>query len=230
MKSPGDEHWDWTAEHVLHALDVMARGGLALFRCNVGYALAGTTVAAVDRIYELKGRPRTKPCVTLGNRATMEEISSVWTEHAPLIRQLERASSVGFITPLRRDADIFDSVDPELLRMCTKSGTIAIFLRMGLFIDALTAEAWRRGMLVVASSANTSGTGNCVRYNDVPDSITANVDVSLDGGEIYWTGPRLGSTVVDLNDLTVMRSAANSNEIESRLAAYRIAQLQRGGS
>ena len=45
--------------------DTLRAGGLAVVPTNAGYGLLAMGARAVERIYALKGRPASKPCITV---------------------------------------------------------------------------------------------------------------------------------------------------------------------
>ena len=55
----------------------LCAGGLALVPTDVGYGLVALEEEAVRKIYELKGRPAAKPCVTVGNAEILALLGAI---------------------------------------------------------------------------------------------------------------------------------------------------------
>ena len=69
---PDDEVVD-DAE-VDHVLGVIRGGGLTLLKANIGYGLIGHTERSIRRMYEVKGRPLTNPCITIGSIDVLRDL------------------------------------------------------------------------------------------------------------------------------------------------------------
>ena len=186
-------------------------GGLALVPTDVGYGLVAIKEAAIRRIYELKGRPATKPCVTITTTAITESVAAPID---PAI--LDRIDAITYTTPL---AIVTKLAERSRLRatqstfvreQTTWRDTIALFYSAGPLVERLAELARADGMLVVGSSANLSRTGNNYAYSDVPDSIVFGVDLVLDRGPSrFHTKQRLASTILDLTTGQFIRAGIN---------------------
>lgn len=201
----------------------MRRGGLALARTNTGYGLLGMTTGAVRRIYELKGRPPQKPCVTVGTLAILDDVATGidratrgWIERAVARWPL------AIVATMNHGSELVASLDPFVASQCTKGGTIATFFGVGERIAAAATLARHDGRLVVGSSANLAGTGNHYSIDDVPDSIRREVDLAIDDGVApFVSDRRLASTILDLTTGRFQREGAYFAELRASWSAFR---------
>lgn len=168
--------------------DCLAGGGVAVFPTDTVYGLGcdPERPAAVERLYELKGRPPERPSAVMF--FALEPALLALPELGSSERAAVTALLPGPVTLLlanrRRRFPLACGPDP---------GTVG--LRVPLLSDSLAALGAVRGP-VLQSSANLSGERAARRLAEVPRSLLAGADVALDGGELLGTA----STVVDLRD------------------------------
>jgi tRNA A37 threonylcarbamoyladenosine synthetase subunit TsaC/SUA5/YrdC len=211
----------WRPSDVDEAYAVVCSGGLALTYTHVGYALIGRSAESLRRMYELKERPLRKAVITLGNADSLRDMSSVMEEpsYERFILQLIPVTPLGLIVPIREQSRLLASLSPDARAMATVGETVAVFLSLGSFIDALVKRASADNLLLTATSANQSSHGNTTKLSDVPSTIREGVEVTVDLGPIkYADAPKLGSTVLNLISLTLHRSAINWESIEPQFA------------
>ncbi len=196
---------------------VIRDGGLVLARTNTGYGLVGMTSDAVRRIYELKGRPTHKPCVTVGTMAILADVAvgidrptRVWLEGAVT------KWPVAIVARTNARSSLVRNWEPFVASQCTKGGTIATFFGVGERIASAARLAHAEGRLVVGSSANLAGTGNHYTLDAVPDAIRKAVDLEIDDGVApFASAERLASTILDLTTGSFQRRGACFAEIEA---------------
>jgi L-threonylcarbamoyladenylate synthase len=178
IASDGDDAARSTLERCIGA------GGVMLFPADGLYGLACDPLnrEAVERIHVLKGRSERKSSAvmyfsTLAMRELIETLG-------PQAREAAAALLPGPVTlvvanPQRR-YPLACREDPERLGVRLIDGPLA---------GAMTP--------VLQTSANRSGDPPPARFEEVPEQISAGVDLEIDGGEL--TG--FPSTVVDLTEL-----------------------------
>jgi L-threonylcarbamoyladenylate synthase len=158
------------------------RGGVAVFPADTVYGLACEPDApeAVERLYELKGRPPEKPAAVMffDRERAFDALPELETRTRALLeRLLPGGVTVLLPNPLRR-FPLACGPDPHTL---------------GLRVPDLPALR-EMPRPVLQSSANLSGAADARRLTDVPARIRIGADLVLDGGELAGTP----STVVDL--------------------------------
>ena len=156
----------------------LAAGGVALFGADTVYGLCCDPVnaAAVDRLFELKGRPRRKPAALAF--FNLDAALAALPELGPRTREAFRALLPGPLTLLvANDAGRFPLAGGDLLGVRV--------IDVGIELAAP----------VLQSSANLSGGPDPRTLGEVAGSIRAGVDLELDRGEL----PGTPSTVLDMS-------------------------------
>lgn len=180
-----------TAADAARLEQCLREGGVAVIPTDTVYGLACNpeSAHALDRIYELKGRPPHKPAAVMF--FSLAPALDALTELGPRTRAAVAALLPGPVTlllanPLGRfpGACSPDDGEPGLLG-----------LRVPAFTGPLAALAAVR-LPAAQSSANLSGGPDPSCLPDVPQSLREGADVVLDGGELAGTA----STVVDLSE------------------------------
>ena len=202
-------------DEVERIYQALRAGGLALVPTDVGYGLVGLEESAVRRIYELKGRPSTKPCVAVGN---MDILSRVARPLAPgvgaWIADTTRRTPLAVIAPLEETAALVTAMSPYVAQQATHAGTIALFFSAGRVVERLAERALADGRLVIGSSANTSGTGNNATLEEVPVAMRDGVDLVIDHGPAWYRNDaKLASTILDLATGRFLRQGVNYDRI-----------------
>jgi L-threonylcarbamoyladenylate synthase len=160
----------------------LASGGVAVFPTDTVYGIGcdPECEAAVQRVYELKGRPLQQPA------AVMFFSLDAALRTLPKLAECERAAlrallpgPVTLLLPNRnRRFPLACAGDPDTLGLRVPD------------LPALSAV----DAPVMQSSANVSGGADARHLADVPASLRDGADLVLDGGEL----PGTASTVVDL--------------------------------
>ena len=216
---PGMTYLESDAQRVYTTLRA---GGLVLLPTDVGYGLVATAEPAVRRIYELKGRPASKPCVTVANLDILTRVAQ------PLADDVhEWLADVTRLTPLAIVARTTDS--PLLARLpeyvhgqATHGGTIALFFKAGRILERVAELALADGTLAIGSSANLSGTGNNYSLDSVPAVMRESADLVIDRGPAWYRNDaQLASTILDLTTGTFLRRGINYAQIAEAWQALR---------
>lgn len=156
----------------------IAAGGVAVFPADTVYGLAAAPgdLAAVARLYELKGRAPSKPAALMW--FDRERALAALPDLGPRTRAACERLLPGGVTLLLPDPD-----DPAAAR--------------GLRVPALTGpSAALTGveLPVLQSSANVAGGPDPRTVAEIPQAIRGGVDLVLDAGPL----PGTPSTVIDL--------------------------------
>ena len=156
----------------------VAAGGVALFGADTVYGLCcdPQNPAAVDRLFELKGRPRTKPAALAF--FNLDAALAALPELGPRTRAAFHSLLPGPLTLLvANDTGRFPLAGGDLLGIRV--------IDVGIELDAP----------VLQSSANLAGGRDPRTLGEVAESIRAGVDLELDRGEL----PGTPSTVLDMS-------------------------------
>jgi len=160
----------------------IAAGGVALFPADTVYGLAcdPESKPAVERIYEIKGRPPERPAAVMFFRLEDALAALPW---------------LGGRTRLA-----FERLLPGPFTLIVPNPERRFPLACGPAPEKLGVRVPELPLLrdvrvpVLQSSANPSGGADARRLSDVDAGIRAQVDLELDGGEL----PGTPSTVIDL--------------------------------
>lgn len=194
-------------------------GGLALVPTDVGYGLVALEEEAVRRIYELKGRPAAKPCVTVGNLEILGHVADVPGDTREWIAETSRLTPLAVVARLVENP-LVAAMSPYVLGQATHAGTIALFFSAGRILEGLAERALDDGRVVMGSSANLSGTGNNYALEDVPASMRDGADLVIDRGPAWYRNERqLASTILDLTTGRFIREGVNYERIAAAWAA-----------
>jgi len=168
------------------AAGLLRAGRLVAFPTETVYGLGANALdaAAVDRIYEAKGRPPINPLIVhVASLAMARELAVEWPD---LAERLARRFWPGPLTLVVRKADRVPGV------VTGGGGTVG--LRMPAHPVAL-ALIERAGIPIAAPSANRSNEISPTTAQHVERSLGSCVDLVLDGGA---TTVGIESTVVDV--------------------------------
>ena len=196
--------------------EVLCRDGLALLPTDVGYGLVAMEEGAVERLYELKGRPLSKPCITVANAAIFDDlVLPVDRATREWIADVVTRTPLALIGELNPRSTLLASMSPYVREQATQAGTIATFQSAGHLVQRVADLAFADGRVIVGSSANLSGTGNNYRFEDVPESMRAGANITLNYGPAWYASDeRLATTILDLRDGRFQRKGVNFARIE----------------
>ena len=197
--------------------DALDRDGVIVAPCPVGYVAAASSAAGVDRIFELKGRDRSRPLSVAGTanregRLFLEELSQLT---ATALSQLR--ATMGLIGT-RRDAAPFTPVGVGT------TNSLAVFVGLGPVLEELILRQRSVGRSLFVTSANASGAGNAVMASQLPKALRSDaVAVLLDDSRITerqrQIRPALASPMVRLGQRpTLLRNGVSQQTVMRQLA------------
>jgi L-threonylcarbamoyladenylate synthase len=166
-------------------VSLLRRGGIIAFPTDTAYGLGADPFneTAVNRIFEIKGRPETKPILLVVDSPAMAE--SVCRPSA-VFYDVVRRFWPGAVTAIVQAA----ATVPENVT----AGTKTIGLRWPIAPFATTLVN-RYGQPITGTSANRSGRPATVTAEEVREELGDAVDALIDGGVLPARG---GSTILDL--------------------------------
>jgi L-threonylcarbamoyladenylate synthase len=180
-------------ESIREALRIIEAGGLVAFPTDTVYGLAAdvNSAAAIDRIYQAKGRDMAKAIPVLVH--SLDQINQVALDLPVSAQRLVEKFWPGALTLIiPRQPDL-----PENL-----SSTLTVAVRMPNYPPVQTVLQ-HCGPLAV-TSANLSGEANSLTAEDVLRQLDGRIDLILDGGPVSGGVP---STIVDcsVDPVTIIR-------------------------
>ena len=199
--------------NALRVYQTLLDDGLAVVPTSAGYGLLAMGRRGVERIYALKGRPSSKPCITVTTWPIFDDVAQ--PIDAPTRRWIDqtiRWTPLAVVAPIRPQSRLLAEADPFVVAQCTQAGTVATFHRAGALVTRVAALALADGRLVVGSSGNRSGTGNAYTLDEVP--ARAQADLVVDVGPIPIPGgARLATTILDLGTGLFLREGLHFDRI-----------------
>jgi tRNA A37 threonylcarbamoyladenosine synthetase subunit TsaC/SUA5/YrdC len=188
----------------------LTAGGLVLLPTDVGYGLVAIEEDAVRRLYDLKGRPATKPCVTVANLEILTRVAQPLADDVhDWLAEITRMTPLAIVTRAAA-SPLIERLTPYVRGQATHAGTIALFFRAGRILERVAELALADDKLLIGSSANISGAGNNYTLDDVPDVMREGADLVLDRGPAWFRNDaQLASTILDLTTGTFLRRGIN---------------------
>jgi L-threonylcarbamoyladenylate synthase len=173
------------SDRIAEALEVLRGGGLVIYptRCLYGVGGDATNPAAVEKVFDAKGRPKNQPVAVICGKDAL--IARIVETVPPLAKRIMDRFWPGSVTIVMKA----NKTLPPLLTAGT--GRIGV-RRPAQAVAAALAAALDRP--ITATSANRSGSEGCYRVEDLSPEVLAHVDLVLDAGDLDGG---VGSTVVD---------------------------------
>lgn len=176
-------------EYLRQAADVLAKGGLVIIPTETVYGIAanGTDKRTIERLYEIKKRPKNKPfSIHIDRKDKIEEFS----RDIPVVAY-----------------KLIEKYWPGPLTLILKSkenGTIGIRLPDSEIAQKIIALS---GVEVVCPSANISGETSPVNFSEAIKDLDGLVDFAIDAGKTKLSSE---STIVDVTvePIRVLREGA----------------------
>lgn len=162
---------DLDVERMFHA---MADHEVLIVPTDLGYAMTSMTAKGVNLMYKLKGRPLDKPSGVLATKKIFSETTiSDYGHEVDLIDK-----PLGII-------ERWNPASPQVAKLPAlgKHGnSMALFVNLDERLEQLAEYAYLRGRLIVVTSANKAGEGNCYQLKDIAPDIRERCAVVIDGG------------------------------------------------
>jgi tRNA A37 threonylcarbamoyladenosine synthetase subunit TsaC/SUA5/YrdC len=191
----------------------LVAGGVAVVPTVAGYGLLAMGPKGVARIYDLKGRPKTKPCVLVSPWRVFDEVAApIQSDVREWIVDTIRWTPLAVVAAVNPGSRMLASLDPFVRAQCTCDGTIATFHEAGLLVTRVAEIAFEHGRLVFGSSGNRSGAGNAYTLEEVPARFQA--ELIIDCGPLPIPGGvRLATTILDLQNGRFLREGLHFERI-----------------
>lgn len=167
------------------AAGVLGKGGVIVYPTETLYGIGAlvTSGAALERIFEIKGRPKDMPIPVLVR--DLEMLGSI-AETTPAAERLAGKFWPGALT-------IILKVSGELNPIITSgSGKVAVRISAHPFVNRLFEYI---DIPLTSTSANLSGAGNLLKSSYIYETFHDKVELIIDSGNIPASK---GSTIVDL--------------------------------
>ena len=189
-------------------IETVARGGVAVFPVDVGYAIVGNAEDAIARVFACKKRSVEKACGMFSNRDMLINLSLLDQRSIEIVDSITIKHGLPFsvVVPYKTDHPFFSGLTPLTRERSSRGDTIDMLLNAGTLHDEIARLAWARGMPVLGSSANTSLSGSKYKLMDVEEPVRNEADLVLDYGNTKYSHPAgMGSSIIALPSLKPIR-------------------------
>ena len=206
----------WTEEEIVRSLEVIREGGLLIAKGDIGYGFFCNSEAAIRKMYSLKGRQFSNPCIVIANFKVLSEVAEF--PHPKIFDWIKKTiswSTVAVVLPVRKDSVLLNKLPEFVYKQTVTNSTIAVFLRTGSFLEELIERAYNDGIIFVGTSANLSSKGNIFDFRDLPLEFLEGADWYINHGKsLYENKERLATTIVNFTDWSIKRRGVNYEIIE----------------
>jgi L-threonylcarbamoyladenylate synthase len=161
-------------EVLREAVAILRRGGVVAYPTDTVYGLAvdATDVEAIERLYDVKGRPDAKALpLIIGNVGQLTEVVAA----VPL--QAEKLIAAFWPGPLTL---LFEPHEALPVQLRGKSPRIGVRWPAAMLSQQLAREL---GHAITATSANCSGAPAALTAAEVARQLGSSVDLIIDGGQ-----------------------------------------------
>lgn len=217
----------YTQAELEEAYAVMERSGLILIKLDIGYGFVGRTEESIRRMYQLKGRSESNPCVVPGNIAILQNLSpGIDARVLDWVRAQMEWTTLSVVVDLDPKSTLWLSLPEFVRKQSSKNDSVAVFLKPGEFLEALVERAWNEHKLLAGSSGNVSGRGNSYRPEELPPSLINGVDLFINHGVArHENSERMATTMIDIRTFQVARRGVNYAKLNAKLDELRAAML-----
>ncbi len=201
---------------------VIRNGEIAIIPSNVGYAIVGSDPEALRRIFVAKKRQPHKLHAMIGCYELHKQIHNLPSRQADMVRLLtvDLDLPVGVVAPYRPDHPIIQKIPQDLLDQSSMDGTMAMLVNGGKLQEELSKLATNAGLPLLGSSANLTGTGTKGTVEEIEPEIKSAADIIIDYGQQKYSYPRPSSTMINFNDLRVLRFGACYSVIQDVVSRF----------
>lgn len=174
-------------EQIKKGIEVLEKGGIVAFPTDTVYSLGAliTNKSAIERVFEIKGRDKTKALpVLVADASQMKEYALKMPDIACRLSQRFLPGALTLVLP--KTSLISDEITGG-------AGTVALRIPDNEIALALIKGV---GMPITGTSANLSGERSTLTAEEVKGQIGDKVDYIIDGGRVKGG---LESTIVDFS-------------------------------
>ena len=202
--------------------DVLKAGGIGVIPTHVGYVIVACDPDAVWRIFEAKRRKPEKLNAMCGCREMHRDLHDLPDDRRAVVSAIidEYDLPMGTVAKAHLDHPALAALREDVLAQTMHEGTIAMLLNAGTLMDRIARLAFADDRLVIGSSANVSLKGVKFRADDIEDEILDAADIVVDYGLMRWNRYNRSSTMLNVNDMTVVRYGSCFDLIDDLLRRH----------
>lgn len=191
-------------------IDIIKKGGIALVPNDTGYAMCGSSMDPLRKIYDTKKRGSHKRNAMAGDLETQRDLHTMPRRTRDMIEAIvvDHDLPIGVISTYRADHPLLRALGDDAIKSSTANDTIGMLLNAGVFHRELTRLSREEVVPLFGSSANLSGTGTRFRVEDVQPEVREIADITIDYGLRRYHGYRRAGTLINFSTMQVVRIGA----------------------
>lgn len=195
------------AKEARRAFDTMRSGGVAIVPNDVGYAAMATQHEALKRIFDAKGRARSKLNAMVGHQRLHQRLHRCTTRGREIVQAITQDYDLplGVIAPADFTDPFLAGLDPRIVESSTRDGTLLMLMNAGRFHHELCELSHAADTAVFGSSANRSMNGTKFSVAQIEPEILAIADQVIDYGVLKFQPYQCSSTLLDVENLRIYR-------------------------
>jgi tRNA A37 threonylcarbamoyladenosine synthetase subunit TsaC/SUA5/YrdC len=199
--------------------ETLKKGGIAIIPATVGYGIVAITPEALHRIFITKQRQPHKRHAMIGSYALHQALHVLPSREAEMVRLLtvDLDLPLGVVASFRADHPIIQKLPPDTLAQSTLDGKLAMLVNGGVFQDELSRMTADEELPLMGSSANLTGKGTKRTVEGIEPEILAVADIIIDYGRQKFHYPRPSSTMVDFQNMRLLRYGACYDVVQDAL-------------
>ena len=192
------------------AFAVLEAGGIAILPMNIGYSLTGGSEAALEKIFSAKGRTKEKLNAMIGDLAIHDEVHILDQRGREVVRTItvDYDLPLGAIAPCRPDHPLLAKMTRTAYERSSKFDTVAMLMNAGPFHAEISRLSLERMHPLFGSSANRSLSGTKFKVEDIEPELQDIADIVIDYGLRTYHLYRASSTLLDVENMNVVRYGA----------------------
>ena len=204
------------------AYDAMSDGGIAIMPMDVGYTCSGNSAAALQKIFDTKGRTAEKRNAMIGDMDMHNALHVVDQRGRDVVKAIceDHGLPLGPIAPCDMDHPVLRNLEPDAVPGSIKDNTVCMLVNAGPFHAEICRLSLENDFPIFGSSANKSLSGTKFRVEDIEPDIRGIADVIVDHGLRKCHPYRASSTLIDLRTLDIIRVGSNYELISDILKRY----------
>jgi tRNA A37 threonylcarbamoyladenosine synthetase subunit TsaC/SUA5/YrdC len=191
-------------------IDIAKAGGIAIVPNDTGYALLGTSMEPLKKIYDTKMRGSHKRNAMAGDLQTQRDLHTLDRRAQSMVEALvvDHDLPLGVVGTFRADHPLLRKLDADAVRASTATGTVAMLVNAGTFHAEICRLSREEVVPLFGSSANLTGTGTRFRVEDIPDELKRIADITIDHGLRRCHIYKRAGTLINFSTLEVIRIGA----------------------
>ncbi len=204
------------------AFEVLKAGGVIIAPIDTGYGIMSCSAEGIERAFTAKQRKSGHTIGVIGTYKTHEQLHILPPEKFEITRVITQGmnSMLAVVARFRKDHPRIAALTPATLDRATKGDTLGIGIAECPFLRELGRLNDEDGQLMVGSSANLTGRGQKYLVEDIEPEVFESADLIVDYGLQRYHRYQRSGTIIDMDNMRVIRIGANYEVFRERLRKW----------